>query len=91
MAIPTYLPTDNRNDRGVTPESFLGTHRHSSRSPRKEHDMSPVTIISQSLENISALLDRLDPQFDGECHVSGCVHHHPHHDPRLTAAGVGTV
>lgn len=53
--------------------------------------MSPVTSISQGLEGISALLDRLDPQIDGVCQVAGCIHHHPHQDPRLTAAGVGTV
>lgn len=52
--------------------------------------MSPTPIVSQSIERIGALLDRLDPQIDGVCDVAGCIHH-AHHEPRLAAAGVGTA
>ena len=52
--------------------------------------MSPTPTISQGLERIGALLDRLDPQIDGVCDVVGCIHH-AHHEPQLAAAGVGTV
>ena len=52
--------------------------------------MSPTPVIHQGLERIGALLDRLDPQVDGVCDVAGCIHH-AYHEPRLAAAGVGTV
>jgi hypothetical protein len=52
--------------------------------------MSPAHTITQGLERIGALLDRLDPQIDGVCDVVGCIHH-AHHELRLAAAGVGTV
>jgi hypothetical protein len=59
-------------------------------SIRKERNMSPTPIIHTSLERLGALLDRLDPRVDGVCDVAGCIHH-AHHEPRLAAAGVGTV
>jgi hypothetical protein len=59
-------------------------------SIRKERNMSPTPTISTSLERLGALLDRLDPRVDGVCDVAGCIHH-AHHEPRLAAAGVGTV
>lgn len=52
--------------------------------------MSPTITLPQGLERIGALLDRLDPMVDGVCDVVGCIHH-AHHEPRLAAAGVGTV
>ncbi len=52
--------------------------------------MSPTQFIDRDLERIEALLDRLDPKIDGVCDAVDCVHH-THHEPRLAAAGVGTV
>ena len=52
--------------------------------------MSPTPNIHTNFERLGALLDRLDPQVDGVCDVAGCIHH-AYHEPRLAAAGVGTV
>jgi hypothetical protein len=90
MAIPTYPMTQTFPDRRVTPEHLDGSESHTPTSSRKERIMSPTTFINQGLERVTALLDRLDPQIDGVCEVAGCIHH-THHEPRLTAAGVGTV
>lgn len=35
------------------------------------------STLFPSTDRIEALLDRLDPTFDGICCVAGCVHHHP--------------
>lgn len=90
MATPTNSLTHISIDARVTHEPVSGSDSQTQTPLRKERNMSPAPIVSQSIERIGALLDRLDPQIDGVCDVAGCIHH-AHHEPRLAAAGVGTA
>jgi hypothetical protein len=90
MATPTYSLTHKSIDGHVTQEPVVGSDPHTQTSLRKERNMSSTPTISQGIERIGALLDRLDPRIDGVCDVAGCIHH-AHHEPRLADAGVGTA
>ncbi len=53
--------------------------------------MNATLTVIPSLEQITTLLDRLDPQIGTVCEVAGCVHHHEHHPSQCAAGEAGTV
>ena len=53
--------------------------------------MTATLTTSSSLDQIEALLNRLDPKIEGICDVAGCIHHHKHHQSQNAAVEVRTV
>jgi hypothetical protein len=61
---------------------FPDTNRRLNRIERSA-TMTSSTLFP-STDRIEALLDRLDPTFDGICCVAGCVHHPSYAQPTFT-------